>query len=398
MDQDTDVVVIGAGPYGLSIAAHLAARNADFRVFGTPMGVWRDHMPQGMFLKSEGFASTLFDPDRKLTLERYCAAHGHPYAAIGLPISRELFCDYGIAFQQRFVPDLQTDHVADVAALERGFTVRLGGGETFRARRVIVATGISHYAYVPPELAGLPPEVVSHTSQQRRLEDYAGRRVAVLGAGSSAIDMAGLLHQAGAETQLLTRRTKIWFNDPPVEMRGLRRLASSVKRPRSGLGLGWRSRMACDLPTVFHHLPSGFRIRVTRGHLGPSASWMARRLVEGKVTMRLGMTLRSAELRNGKPCLTFVDGDGGSADVAVDHVVAGTGYKVDMDRLPFLAPDLRNRIGQEQKTPILSRNFESTVRGLYFTGVSAANSFGPLLRFAWGARFTADRLTSHLVH
>ena len=398
MGSDTDIAVIGAGPYGLSIAAHLAGRKASFRIFGTPMGVWRNHMPPGMFLKSEGFASDLFDPRRELTLERYCAEHGHPYAPIGVPISRELFCEYGLAFQKRFVPNLEDKHVADVTRDGRGFTIRLEDGETFRARQVVVAVGISHYAYVPPELEALPDEVISHTSRQRGLDRYAGSEVGVLGAGSSAVDMAGLLHAAGAQTQLLTRRSKIWFHSPPVELRGTQRLTARITRPRSGLGLGWRSRLACDLPTVFHHMPSKFRMRVTRGHLGPSAGWMARSMVEGKVDLRFGMTLRNAELRRNRPHLTFVNAEGGTEQVVVDHVVAGTGYKVDLARLPFLGPEIRAGIKQEQKTPVLSRNFESSVDGLHFVGVTAANSFGPLLRFAWGAKFTARRLTSHLVH
>lgn len=398
MESDTDVAVIGAGPYGLSIAAHLTATNTSFRIFGTPMGVWRNHMPSGMFLKSEGFASDLFDPLRELTLERYCAEHGHPYAPIGMPVSRELFCEYGLAFQKRFVPGLEDKHVADVAPASHGFTIRLDDGETFRARRVVVAVGISHYAYVPPELEKLPDEVMSHTSRQRGFDYYAGREVGVLGAGSSAVDMAGLLHQAGAQTRLLTRRSKIWFHQPPVELHGMKRLTSRITRPRSGLGCGWRSRLACDLPTVFHHMPSKFRVRVTRGHLGPSAGWVARTMVEGKVDVRLGMTLRDAELRHGRPHLSFVNGDGKTEEVVVDQVVAGTGYKVDLSRLPFLGHDVQAGIKQEHKTPVLSRNFESSVDGLHFVGVTAANSFGPLLRFAWGAKFTARRLSSHLRH
>lgn len=396
MERKTDVAIIGAGPYGLSIAAHLDAKGVDFRIFGTSMGVWRDNMPHGMFLKSEGFASDLFDPKGELTLEKYCRANGYPYAHIGVPVSRELFCEYGVAFQKRFAPDLDARHVVDVQPAGDGFVLRLETGETIRAGRVIVAVGISHYAYVPPELAKLPANVMRHSSQQQALANYAGQTVAVIGAGSSAVDMAGLLHQAGASTKLMTRRSKIWFHHPPVKLGGLKRVTSKITRPRSGLGFGWRSRLACDMPIIFHHMPSRFRIRVTRGHLGPSASWMTRKLVEDKVDVRLEMTLQDATVRDGRPVLTFGKTDGQVEEVVVDHVVAGTGYKVDVERLAFLDETIRARITQEQKTPVLTRNFESSFPGLYFVGVSAANSFGPLLRFAWGARFTARRLASHL--
>ncbi len=396
VSRETDIAIIGAGPYGLSIAAHLSSSGADFRIFGRPMEVWREGMPHGMYLKSEGFACSLFDPRNELTLEKYCRSRGLAYAHVGRPVSRELFCEYGLAFQERFAPNLETTMVSRVHPYGRNFLLHLETGEVVQARHVIVAVGISHYAHVPMELLGLPGHVLRHSLQQQDLRSYAGRKVAVIGAGSSAVDMAGLLHQAGASTQLLTRRAKIWFHHPPEKLRGVRRLTSGITRPRSGLGLGWRSRIACDMPIVFHYMPSRFRMAITRGHLGPSAGWMARDLVDGKVDVRLEMTLQDAMIRDGRPLLIFKKKDGAVEQVEVDEVVAGTGYKVDVEKLTFLDTAIRRGIRRERNTPILSRNFESSCRGLYFVGVSAANSFGPLLRFAWGARFTARRLTKHL--
>lgn len=396
MTRTIDIAIIGAGPYGLSMGAYLAAKGADFQIFGPPMEVWRTHMPRGMYLKSEGFASNLFDPKGTETLKAFCDASAHEYKDIGLPVPRDVFHDYGLAFQQKLLPDLDTRLVADVSSHERGFLLTLEDGEMVQARRVVVATGISHYAHVPPELAGLPAELVSHTSGSRVFEAYAGCKVTVIGAGSSAVDTAGLLNQAGADTQIITRRPKIWFNNPPEELSRAKSAMSRITRPRSGLGLGWRSRMACDLPAMFHRMPEDFRLRVTRGHLGPSASWASRQLVEDKVEMRHNMVLRHAEARSNRVHLTFENGKGETENVVTDHVIAATGYKVDLERLGFLNAGLRERMATVQKSPVLSRNFESSVRGIYFVGPSAANSFGPLLRFAWGAKFAAPRMAAHL--
>jgi cation diffusion facilitator CzcD-associated flavoprotein CzcO len=87
----SDVAIIGAGPYGLSLAAHLRARGVDFRIFGKPMQTWLEHMPKGMRLKSEGFASSLYDPDSKFTLAAYCKERGLAYADTGMPIPLETF-------------------------------------------------------------------------------------------------------------------------------------------------------------------------------------------------------------------------------------------------------------------------------------------------------------------
>jgi FAD-dependent urate hydroxylase len=396
MRRVTDVVIIGAGPYGLSLGAYLAAHGANFRIFGDPMAVWRSHMPRGMYLKSEGFASDLFDPKREWTLRTFCERNGHSYADVGVPIPLDVFHSYGLEFQRRVLPDLDTRLVAHLSFEDGAFTLRLDDGEVIRARRVVTAVGITHYAYIPAELAGLPPELLSHTSQQRPLEQYSGRRIAVIGAGSSAVDMAGLLHQAGAQTQILTRRPKIWFHHPPDGRRGINLAAKRVLKPRSGIGLGWRSRMASDLPLVFHSMPERFRLRVTKGHLGPAAGWVSRQLVEGKVDIRHNMHLRHAEANGKSAHLIFENAEGETEEVVADHIVAGTGYKVDLDRLAFLDTGLRERIANVQNTPILSSHFESSVRGLYFVGPSAANSFGPLLRFAWGAKFTARHLANHL--
>src|SRR5580658_2152964 len=91
-----DVAIIGAGPYGLSIAAHLKARGVDFRIFGPAMDTWQNHMPKGMRLKSEGFASSIYDPESLLTLGKYCQAKGLAYQDQGLPVPLDTFCSYGL--------------------------------------------------------------------------------------------------------------------------------------------------------------------------------------------------------------------------------------------------------------------------------------------------------------
>ena len=328
--------------------------------------------------------------------EDFCERHGYAYADVGVPIPVEVFYAYGREFQQRLLPELDTRHISQITAEGGGFALRLDDDEVIRARKVIVAVGISHYAYLPPELVDLPSQFVSHTSQQQSIGELAGQKVLVLGAGSSAVDSAGLLHQAGADAEIMTRRPKIWFNHPPSDKRGLELAYSRIVKPRSGLGLGWRSRMASDLPTVFHRMPEPFRLRVTRGHLGPSAGWVSRELVEGKVPIRVNMDLQRAQVRGDKIVVTFAKPGGEQEEVVADHVVAGTGYKVDLDRLEFLDQPIRTQISRVQNTPRLSRYFESTVPNLYFVGPSAANSFGPLLRFAWGAKFTSRHLSRHL--
>jgi len=386
-----DTAIIGAGPYGLSIAAHLKARGVDFRIFGSPMHTWRTHMPKGMLLKSDGFASCLYDPDSSYPLGRYCQEHGIPYADLGLPVHLETFAAYGEEFQKRFVPELEDKLVVSIGRSLAGFDIRLEDGELIAARRIVAAVGISHFQYVPPVLSALPEEFVTHSSRHTSFDRFKGRDVTVIGAGASAVDVAALLHQAGACVQLVARKPVVAFHDPPGPIP--RPLLERVRKPTTGLGPGWRSLFCTKAPLLFHAMPQRFRLEVVRRHLGPAAGWFVKDLVVGHVAFHLGFSVAEANLRNGQVQLRLASNDGAQRTLVTDHVIAGTGYQVDLQRLAFLNAELLEEIRSVENTPVLSRNFESSVPGLYFVGTTSANSFGPMARFAYGAGFTARRLS-----
>lgn len=387
------VAVIGAGPYGLSIGAHLRELRVPFRIFGDPMESWRNAMPRGMLLKSEGFASSLYDPAGQCTLEQYCREQSLPYEAAGEPVPIERFVTYGLEFQRRCVPELEPGKVRALRKDPRGFSLTTDAGETLLARRVVVATGIAHFGFIPRELAGLPPELLTHSSAHSDLTGFRGRRVVVIGGGSSAIDIAGLLHEAGAEVQVVARRQAIAFHEPTVEPRPL---LQRILAPRSGLGLGWRSRLCTDAPLVFHAMPESFRLRVVRRHLGPAPGWFMKERVVGRFPLHLGCGLRGVEARGGAMALQIESSAREGRTIEADHVIAATGYRPEVSRLPFLSEPLRGEIATADAAPALDRNFACSVPGLYFVGLASANSFGPLARFAYGAGFTAARLSRHL--
>jgi thioredoxin reductase len=389
-----DIAIIGAGPYGLSIAAHLKARGLNFRIFGSPMQTWLTQMPKGMRLKSEGFASFLYDPAAAFTLAHYCKEQGLPYQDIGLPVPLETFAAYGLEFQKRFVPELENKLVVSVQQKPAGFEVRLENGETFTAQKLVLAVGISHYAFVPPILSALPPEYVSHSSKHSGLEQFTGRAVTVVGAGASAIDLAALLHQAGAAVQVVARKPKIRFHDPPETTSP--NLWQRLRNPLTGIGPGWKLYFYANFPFVFHRMPERFRFDAVRRILGPAPGWFIKEQVVGKVPFNLGVEITEASVQNGRVSLQLTDGAGSRKTLITDHVIAATGYRVDLRRLAFLNEALQKSIRSIDHTPVLSSNFESSLPGLYFVGTSAANSFGPVLRFAYGAGFTARHISEHL--
>ena len=386
-----EIAIIGAGPYGLSIAAHLRSQRMSFRIFGRPMDSWQSHMPKGMMLKSDGFASNIYDPGNNFTLEQFCKNRGIEYGHTGIPVRLETFTAYGQAFKDRMVPELEDKLLLDLRVLPKGFQLTLDDGEAIEARRVILAVGITHFQHVPANLSQLGAEFVTHSYWHQDLEPFRGRSVAVLGGGASATDLAGLLRDVDADVQLVARQTELKFHGKPKIGRP-RSLWQRIRSPQSGLGPGWRSRFLANSPSTFRLLPERLRLEIVRTHLGPSGGWFSKEKVVGRVPLLLGYSTESADVQNGKVRLALRGTDGARRELWADHVIAATGYKVEMERLPFLGADIRSSLKTAGGSPVLSSTFESSVPGLYFVGVAAANSFGPVMRFAFGARFTAERL------
>lgn len=392
--SDTDVAVIGAGPYGLSVSAHLSGHGIGHRIFGTPMDSWRHHMPAGMYLKSEGFASNLSDPAGEHTLERFCGELGIEYARTALPISLDTFSRYGRWFQERAVAGLDRRLVAGLKTTPGGFLIELEDGESLQVRRVVVATGIQGQAYVPSELQGLPERAVLHTYDQRDPAQPAGGSAVVLGAGQSALEAAALINEGGRAVRLVARTGTIaWLSKPGGEKRSLRQ---RFRYPESGLGEGRAQWVYSNLPLAFHAMRERWRLEKAFSVLGPAGSWWLRPRFEDVVPTDLGRQLAGAQAEDGRIRLLF-EGAAGSEEVVTDQVVAGTGYRPNLAGLGFLDPQLRTRVAVVAGAPVLSRSFESNVPGLYFVGYLAAPSFGPLMRFVFGARFTALRVASRLL-
>lgn len=387
----TEVAIVGAGPYGLSIASFLAARDVSFRIFGNPMSAWANQMPKGMRLKSEGFASSLADPRAEFTLAEYCRQEGLPYQDVDRPVPLETFVAYGLAFQKKFVSRLENKLVVSVRPAPAGFELRLEDGEIVFARKVIIAVGITHFAHVPAVLSAIPTDFVSHSSAHSDLQRFRTRQVAVIGAGASALDLAALLHQAGASVQVIARCSVIRFHNPPKP----RSLAERMFRPTTGIGMGLDYCFYVTVPHIFRWLPEKIRLSRLRKSLGPAPGWFIRDEVVGKVPICLNTNISRAWVEDGRVNLQLTDGER-SQVLGFDHVIAATGYRVDLDRLGILSHELREKIRATDKSPLLSANFESSVPGLYFVGVTAAKTFGPVMRFAYGTRFTARRLSRHL--
>jgi hypothetical protein len=385
-----EVLIIGAGPFGLSISAHLRALGVQHMIVGRPLDTWHDHMPKGMNLRSEPYGSDMAAPQRGYDVGAYCASHGLDFVARLGPLSLERFLEYGDWYVQSLVPDVLDYTVTEITAVDGGFRVAFAEAESVLARSVVVATGVRPYRYLPGEFRALPSDLVSHTIDHKDLSVFKGRRVAVVGIGQSATETAALLHEEGADVRMIGRGPGInWLTPNPARLSPL----GHIRRPSNKLCEGWHCEF-WNTPELFRWLPLEMKITKTRTVLGPAASWWLKERVVGKVDVLCGHRVQSATPHEGGLRLSL---DGPTVDMLdVDHVIAGTGFRMDLARLPFLPEEVRARIYTVNGYPVLSRVGESTVPGLYFTGAPSAFSLGPSVRFIAGTHNVAARLAKTL--
>lgn len=384
---DCDVAIIGAGPYGLSAAAHLRDAGVNARIFGKPMEFWATGMPDGMLLRSPREASTISDPRSVFTLEAYERATGTPPAR---RVTWRTFVEYGRWFQQQIGCEPDQRHVAEVRRENSGFRVSLDDGASLKAHRVLVAAGIGPFRKTPEVFAQLSPHRASHCYEGRRFCELGGR-VAVIGAGQSALESAALLHEAGIDVEVIARIPELRWIGMHKRLHQLG-LISKLLYSKHDVGPIGISRLVA-YPSLMYHMPMGPKDRIrTRAVRSAGAPWLIPRL--GDVKISTGRSVRSAKEVSSEIQLILDDG----TERRVDHVLMGTGYRINISSYAFLAPELVTEIQQLDGYPDVSSGFSTSVPGLHFTGATAARKFGPLMYFVAGTEFASKEFASWYLH
>lgn len=381
-----DVAIVGAGPYGLAAASHLRQiKGLDVLVFGEPMRFWRTAMPSGMLLRSAWSASHIADPNATLTLDAYTVSSGNHLAP---PITLERFVDYGLWYQRAAVPDVDTRKVCRIEPYGEKFQLTLEDGTDVTASRVIVAGGICAFAARPAAFDQVPAALASHTSEGTNLSRFVNKRVIVMGAGQSALESAALLHEAGAEVEVLIRRSRVHWLGWKDRLRPLGAASGLLFSP-TDVGPAGVSRLVAA-PDLLRKFPRPVQTRLRILSIRPAgARWLRDRLHAVPMTTRTAIT--SALPVNGSLKLTLSD----KSTRMADHVLLGTGYRVNIARYDFLSPALLQHIQLVDGFPRLGAAFESSVPGLHFLGAPAAWSYGPLMYFVSGTKYAATALFRH---
>jgi len=378
-----DVAVVGAGPYGLSTAAHLLGRGLRVAVFGKTLEMWRDHMPKGMLLRSHWWATNLSDPRKAHGFERFCKEKKYDNS---YPLPIKTFVDYGLWFQQRAVPQVDETYVTSIERRDDRFLITLEDGRDVESQAVVMAIGLRYYANRPEPYARLPAGLVSHSSDHRDFSRFKGRDVVVVGGGQSAIEFAALLHEVGATVQVVARRRIVWL--PPDRMK-VRTPLERILAPKATIAPGWGNWVLDHMPYFFYRLHQTRKDSYNAAYHSGATDWLRNRVI-GRVTLREGQTVTTVNVVDGKIAATLSDG----ATLSADHILLATGYTVDLNKLTMIHPSLLAEIKTDTAIPILSHWFESSVPGLYFIGLTSLRAFGPLYRFVAGCGAAARRVAT----
>ncbi len=374
MKTSVDLLVIGAGPFGLAATAAAREHGIDTLVLGDPMGFWRSNMPAGMLLRS-GLDWHL-DPFDEYTMERYLDERGQTAQEVE-PLTREFYLDYVAWFQERrgLAPEPVMVDRLDRAPNDAGFVVTLEDGRAIAARRVVLALGMGPFAHVPDELAALfPPGRGVHTRDAVDFAHLAGRRCLILGGRQSAFEWAALIREAGSsEVHVVHRHPSPAFAD--ADWSWVNPVVDDMAADP-----GWfRSLSPADQQEYGRRLWAEGRLKVE--------PWLEARVNRDGVTVWPGSQVVACNESPAGALAVVLDG---GAELMVDDVIYATGFKVDLARIPLLANgNLLAQIETRNGFPVLSEQFESSAPGLSITSMAAGQDFGPFFGFTVAARTSA---------
>jgi thioredoxin reductase len=393
--ETKEVVIIGAGPYGLSAAAHLQHAGMDPYVIGRSMSFWKDHMPGGMLLRSRIEASNIAAPQKHLSIFAYQKAIKR---SLPEPLPIEDFIAYGEWFQKQVAPHVDTRQVKSISRSAERFQVTMQDGESIPTKYVVMALGIGAFAFRPQEFETLPASVAPHSSELRNLSEYQGQRVLVVGKGQSALEYAALLHEAGAHVEIITRGSRLTFRPFAWRKHLFRSLTPGPLRgisykilPPTDLGDIHTARKIAN-PEIFRRQSTADQESLLKDCTKPvGAYWLPKRLAT--VPVKTGVSINNTELTPSGIKLHLSDGRTHETDV----VVLCTGYKIDISKYRILDNTLEQMVSKTAEGyPVLETTLQTTVKGLYMAGVIAEKTLGPTLRFVTGTSNAGSRLAAGL--
>jgi cation diffusion facilitator CzcD-associated flavoprotein CzcO len=371
----TSLLVVGAGPYGLAVAAQARERGIDTVTVGRPLEFWTDHMPGGMFLRSG--TDWHLDAAGIHTFEAFVEDRNLLPAELD-PIPIATFIDYARWFQEKKHLAIRDQFVSAIENREAQFVVSLDDGSQIGADRIVAAPGNGYFAHVPEWAAELPTGTASHTSDFVHFDEVAGQRVLIVGGRQSAYEWAALLGEHGAESVDIVHR-----HDVPRFERVSWKFVDDYVDATIRIPGWWRSLPPADQNTISRKFWEVGRLTLEW--------WLTPRLTGDRFHVWPNAWVASIASKADGTLVTLSNGE----HFSVDRVVFATGYEADLANVPYLRPVISD-IDVLDGFPVLDESFQSSIPGLFFPGFAASRDFGPFFGFTKACPAAASLIVDSL--
>jgi thioredoxin reductase len=372
------IAIVGAGPFGLAAAAMAKRRGLAYRLFGRPMELWRQHMPNGMLLRSA--SGWHLDPHSEHTFEAFLAAQQPSVVHDGQPISLERFLDYSAWFIDRTGLDVDTRLVRALSQHDRGFELELEDGERVHAANVLCTPGVRYFLNTPKEYVdALPAHLWCHSTDVRDLTAFNGRRCLIIGGRQSAYELGTLLQRdAGADVTIVHRHPVPAFIESDWSW-----VADELRQAERTPG--WFAALAvAEQEAIRKRFWSEGRLKLE--------PWLGERLTRSGLTVYANTAIERFDPHDGRVDVSL---NNGQTVRAIDQVVLATGFVVNLRSIPYLTRELLDATRIAEGSPVLDSALQSvSVPGLYFAGLVAARDFGPYMGFLASCPFAARTIVN----
>ncbi len=370
----TDVLIIGAGPYGIGLAHELQQSNIDFTIVGHPFSLWFRHTLDTMAIRSDWHTSEIFSRNHDFAVDRFLQTH-YPDTWQDILKGRipiDIFRSYLKDILERIQFPIQNALVSRLEQKDNVFLAKTDKGDMIEARQVVIANGIEPHRYLPDALCALPPEKIIHTWFTRQYCEIKDKKILVIGRGQSAGESVIHLLQQNNEVHWMLRKDPVFYSEPlnlPVPLFNL----------------------VLKMSPWFYYLPRSWKKKFGAQYVIPTITPDLKQTLMGDGLRRIYQDASRLELeyRNEKIYSR-------SLDERYDYIVAATGFKYHLDNLRFLDHKLCERIKQYEGIPDINYNFETSVPGLFAIGGISEPSYGPAQRFMMGACHSTFRLAKTL--
>lgn len=386
--KTNDLLIIGAGPFGISLAILAKHYGLNYTLFGKPAEFFRSLVPSEMTMRS--FVENHVDPLGEFTIERFGSEIGLEKDQI-YPINTIFYSNYIDWLVGKYDIKIESAYVSELSKFTNEennsyFEAIDESGEKHLTKSAVIAIGQKYFYSIPKELSdSIPSKYLFHSSQVTDFTKFRNKSVLIVGGRQSAFEWAAFLSEAGArEVHLTYRHDTPTFKDSDFnEWKEIFQAIDSLPESKNTF---------LELNEVSQNKIKSEFFSLGRLHI---EGWLENRISSDRIFMHPNTNIVKSELIDSNQIQIELSD---KTKVLSDFVIAATGFKPEIGRVPFLTKgNIIESLITTDGSPILSNNFESNINGLYFTSSLASHSLGPYFNLTMPACVSAKAIISRIL-